>query len=273
MKPFDLAPADSAFPGNPLHRAAALLHDHDAAIVVRTALQCAGVACTEFSCVDALLRSARREHYELIVVEAEVPGCAWKHVLEWRSNWLNPRVPMIGLGPADPAQVSMALAAGMDDYLALPLHGGELLARVTAATRRQQGIVLTPEICIQGCRLDRRASALCCGATWVALTARELGVMQLLLSNLGTSVTRQRIAAEVWSRDPDALGRTIEQHIYQLRRKLKRCAGGALVIHSVYGSGYRLEALDPGAATSAAPNSVQHVVANTSEAAGSRMVV
>lgn len=226
------------------HHAAALVRDHDAAIVVRTALQCAGMSCTEFSSVESLLRSARREHYQLLVIDSDSGGTEWRNLLDWRSNWLNPSVPLIGLGPADPALASMALASGVDDYLAKPLHGGELLARVTAATRRGQDGGRVPALSAVGCTVDRRASTLCCRNAQVQLTSRELGVMEVLLRNLGTLVPRQRLAAEVWSCDTDAMGRTIEQHIYQLRRKLKRCTGGKLVIHSVYGSGYRLEALD-----------------------------
>jgi DNA-binding response OmpR family regulator len=229
-------------------RAAALVHDSDTAIVVRTALQCAGISCTEFHSVESLLRSARHEHYQLLVMDADGIGNEWRNMLDWRSNWLNPSVPLIGLGPADPDFASRALASGVDDYLAKPLHGGELLARVNAATRRSQDNALSPVLTAVSCTLDRRASALCCRSAQVMLTSHELGVLQLLLRNLGKLVTRQRIAAEVWSCDTDAMGRTIVQHIYQLRRKLKRCTGGTLVIHSVYGSGYRLEALETDAA-------------------------
>jgi DNA-binding winged helix-turn-helix (wHTH) protein len=36
---------------------------------------------------------------------------------------------------------------------------------------------------------------------------------------------------------------TIEQHIYQLRRKLKRCVGEAIALRGVYGSGYRMDVM------------------------------
>jgi DNA-binding winged helix-turn-helix (wHTH) protein len=73
-------------------------------------------------------------------------------------------------------------------------------------------------------------------------------------------VTRARLAQDVWGTDAGITGRSIEQHIYQLRRKLKRCAGEALALRGVYGSGYRIDAAavprtssGPSSAPTAAP--------------------
>ena len=58
-------------------------------------------------------------------------------------------------------------------------------------------------------------------------------------------MSRRRLA-HIWEAEEDIAGRSIDQHVYQLRRKLKRCVGDAVVLRSVYARGYQLEALVAG---------------------------
>jgi DNA-binding response OmpR family regulator len=231
--------------------AAVFLREQDVATMVRTALQCAGMPFEEFSCAHSLLRSARRGDFRLVVLDADGADQSTLGLLDWRNNWLNPSTLLIGVGPADPAVACKALVMGVDDYLSKPLHGGELMARLTAATRRSQAGDDTWALGVAGCTLNRLTSTLCAGDHREVLTTRELCVMQLLLRNAGALITRQRLAAEVWGCDVDVASRTIGQHMYQLRRKLKRCAGDSVVIRSIYGSGYRLESTEPSDAVAA----------------------
>jgi DNA-binding response OmpR family regulator len=76
----------------------------------------------------------------------------------------------------------------------------------------------------------------------VALTSRETALARCLFQTPGGLVSRRRLA-HIWEADEDIASRSIEQHVYQLRRKLKRCVGDAVVLRSVYARGYQLECL------------------------------
>jgi DNA-binding response OmpR family regulator len=221
--------------------AALVVNDREFSLVVRTALECAGFECREFTSIMALLRGIKRDDLRLVVLDVDEREHDWRSVLEWRSNWLNPEVAVIAIGGADTRAATSVLDAGMDDYVAKPVHGAELLARISAVARRRHTVSKPATATLAGCVIDRESSSLRSARSQVPLTARELAVMQVLFEHAGQLVTRQRLATEVWGARCDLSSRTIEQHIYQLRRKLKRCMGTAMSVRSVYGCGYRLE--------------------------------
>jgi DNA-binding response OmpR family regulator len=225
--------------------AALVVNDRECNLVVRTALECAGFECREFTSIMALLRGIKRDDLRLVVLDVDEREHDWRSVLEWRSNWLNPEVAIIAIGQADTRSAASALDAGMDDYVAKPVHGAELLARIGAVARRRHTASSKSAVAtLAGGTLDRETSSLRSARSQVPLTARELAVMQVLFEHAGQLVTRQRLATEVWGARCDLSSRTIEQHIYQLRRKLKRCMGAAMSVRSIYGCGYRLEVAD-----------------------------
>jgi DNA-binding response OmpR family regulator len=221
-------------------RAALMIQDKDTLLVVQTALACSGCQAVGYPSLPTLLRGVRRDDVRVLIIDADTPALDWRALVDWRNNWLNPAVVLLAVGTADGPATAAALNAGVDDYIHRPLHGAELLARVRAAQRRRgQAGVSTLELA--GCTVDRARSSLRSAQSVVELTARELGIAQLLFDQVGRVVTRQRLAAEVWGHHNESTGHCIEQHIYQLRRKLHRCAGKLLVLRSVYGHGYRLE--------------------------------
>jgi DNA-binding response OmpR family regulator len=256
-----------------MDNAAMMVNDKDTGLVIRTALECAGFGTTQFDTTAALLRGIKRDDLRLIVIDVDgdsdgrEPGHAgdWHGVLEWRRNWLNPGVVVIAVGRGDTQATVRALEAGVDDYVAKPVRGAELLARINMAVRRRSDAAGSGAVELCGCTVDRETCSLRSARSKVALTSRELGVVQILFENVGRPVTRQRLAAEVWGGRPDLSSRTIEQHVYQIRRKLRLCVGKALNVRSIYGCGYQLDL----AASDAADGVVQLSLARPS-AAGPR---
>jgi DNA-binding response OmpR family regulator len=227
-----------------LNNAALVVGQRETGLVVGTALDCAGFECSRFDSTVSLLRGIKRDDLRLIVLDIDDPDVDWRAVLEWRSNWLNPQVVVIALGSADIKTTVRTLEAGADDYVPKPVSGPELLARINAATRRRvdaTGTAVARAVSVAGCTVDGDACCLRSARSCVALTGRELALTQLLFQQVGKLVTRQRLATEVWGASCDLAGRTIEQHVYQVRRKLKQCVGEALHLRSIYGSGYRLD--------------------------------
>jgi DNA-binding response OmpR family regulator len=227
-------------------KAALLIGEQASEFAVRAALESAGHTCIENhgKSAAALLRALKRDDCSLVIVDSDEPTSQWRTVLDWRRNWLNPSVIVIVIGSASSDAAEIALEAGADDFVLKPIQGAELLARIQIALRRQAKPV-GRRIEIAGCALDCSTNSFWSSRGRILLTAREMAVAQVLFENVGHVVSRRRLAADVWgSEDESMIGRSIEQHIYQLRRKLKRSVGDGLTLQSVYGSGYRLNALE-----------------------------
>ena len=94
--------------------------------------------------------------------------------------------------------------------------------------------------------LDTRAMRASRAGRTLALTARELALLEVLMSSPGRLFSRERILANVWGTNEDPLTNVVDVYIRRLRSKIDE---GALqpLIHTQRGLGYRLEDLLPGA--------------------------
>jgi DNA-binding response OmpR family regulator len=130
------------------------------------------------------------------------------------------------------------LDGGADDYLCKPFDFEELLARVRALVRRRDagaGTVLAYEdvaVDLESRRAERAGRPL-------DLTAKELALLIYFLRNPGRVLGRTRIYEHVWSDRPDGTSKTLDVHVFELRRKLE--AIGPRLIHTRRGQGYILE--------------------------------
>jgi DNA-binding response OmpR family regulator len=134
------------------------------------------------------------------------------------------------------------LRAGADDYLVRPVGAAELVARVEAVLRRVRHaeaarpapgphragrLVVDPAA--------RRATA---DGEDLGLTRRELDVLDVLVREVGRTVTRERLLDQAWQTVWEGRSRTLDTHMASLRAKL----AGRATISTVRGVGYRLEA-------------------------------
>ena len=135
------------------------------------------------------------------------------------------------------------LRMGADDYLCKPFEFEELLARLEALGRRAQGMqTMRPsQLQVADIVLDRDSMRASRAGEALNLTARELALLELLMSAPGRLFSRERILSSVWGLNEDPLTNVVDVYIRRLRSKIDEGRASPL-IHTMRGLGYRLEA-------------------------------
>ena len=131
------------------------------------------------------------------------------------------------------------LDCGADDYLTKPFVTGELLARVRAMTRRLgTAVEINPRY--GDIYLDMKKGELVCGAKSVILGRKEFQMMELLVSNGTSIVTKEDFVKKIWGTDDDSEYNNVEVYISFLRKKLTTLRSN-VSIKTRRGIGYCLE--------------------------------
>ncbi|WP_218158399.1 response regulator transcription factor [Variovorax sp. 770b2] len=166
----------------------------------------------------------------------------WKQVMSQLRQQLPGLSVIVGTGET-PKSASIALDAGADEFVSRPWIAAELSARVHAALRRADGPHRQSMTLTCGCcRLDVAGRKLVTASRSVELTGRETALARMMFQSVGGVVSR-RALARIWEMEEDLASRSIEQHIYQLRRKIRLCAGADVTLRNVYARGYQLESM------------------------------
>ena len=189
---------------------------------------------------DGLAR-ARETAPDLIVLDLMLPGRDGLDIC--RELRAESDVPIIMLtARVEEEDLLAGLDRGADDYVTKPFRPRELAARVKTVLRRSgresngNGAELAfGEVHVNP--LERRVAA---AGREVSLTPTEYRILLMLLREPGRIFSREEIIDRVFGEDFDGFDRTVDTHIYSLRRKLEAPLGGARYIHTVYGMGYKL---------------------------------
>jgi DNA-binding response OmpR family regulator len=139
----------------------------------------------------------------------------------------------------DTATKIEALNMGADDYLTKPFSMTELLARIRALLRREKKLV-GPIIKHKDLVLDVNAHTAKRGGRRIELNRKEFSLLEYLMRNPGTTLTRSMILEHVWETNSDPFTNTVDVHIRFLRRKIDDGYDKKL-IKTVHGHGYKIE--------------------------------
>jgi DNA-binding response OmpR family regulator len=205
-----------------------------------------GHSCFEFHSGEALRRALRRESYDLLLLDWELPDLSGIELLAWARASLASPPPVIMLtGRTADGDIVEGLDTGADDYVTKPVQAAVLRARVEALLRRSYGVQPTPRIESFGDHVfDPIAMTVTVRGEAVDVTAKEFGLALLLFRNLNRPLSRAHIMETVWGRNPEIPSRTLDAHVSQIRGRLGLRPEHGLRLASVYSFGYRLASID-----------------------------
>jgi len=189
------------------------------------------------------LRLARQSNPDLILLDLMLPEVDGLDVCrELRKTSEMPVIMLTARGEEIDRVVGLEL--GADDYICKPFSMRELLARIKAVLRRAQPAEPTgkPSTILRGkggLRLDVESRIVTVGETNLALTRLEFDLLNMLLTNTGRVMTRERLLEQVWGYDFVGDTRAVDSAIKRLRAKLRGASTEADSIEAVRGVGYR----------------------------------
>lgn len=181
---------------------------------------------------------ARENAYDAIVLDLMLPGMNGYKVCETlRAEQVWTPVLMLTAKDGEWDQVE-GLDTGADDYLTKPFSFPVLVARIRAVTRR--GAAERPAVLEAGdLRLDPASRRVSRGDVEIALTSRELSMLEFLLRRRDEVVSKQQILDAVWDFAFEGDPNIVEVYVRHLRNKIDRPFGRE-AIQTVRGAGYRL---------------------------------
>ncbi|HUY61767.1 MAG TPA: response regulator transcription factor, partial [Candidatus Dormibacteraeota bacterium] len=178
----------------------------------------------------------------LIILDVNLPGMSGLDVCR-RLRADGSRTPILMLtAKSDTIDVVVGLELGADDYITKPFEVRELLARVGAHLRRAE---ITPSENVRerfefpGLSIDLRRRQVHRDGEEIPLTLTEFNLLALLASRPGQVMSRGELLRRVWGYEVEIETRTVDAHVYRLRRKIEPSADQPTFIHSVPGIGYR----------------------------------
>jgi two-component system response regulator RegX3 len=141
----------------------------------------------------------------------------------------------------------VGLEVGADDYVVKPFSAREVIARIRAVLRRTAAPPSAPlsEVVELGdVRVDRARRSASFKGEPLELSRKEFDLLQLLVDNAGTVVTRERLIDEVWDTNWFGSTKTLDVHVSALRKKLGDDPTTPRYIHTVRGVGFRFAGQD-----------------------------
>jgi len=136
----------------------------------------------------------------------------------------------------------LGLELGADDYMVKPFGTSEFIARVHAILRRGQPRPEAPEeYAFDDVHLNFKKKTASKAGKVIHLTAKEFGLLALLISHEGEVVTRETILNEVWEYDRFPTTRTIDTFMHNLRKKIEGDPTNPAHLITVPWSGYKFQ--------------------------------
>jgi DNA-binding response OmpR family regulator len=225
-----------------------LVVDDDKSIVkvVRAYLEQSGYQVLTAGDGEAALHVLRHERPDLVILDLMMPNRdGWDVTRIVRADKVLAALPIIMLtARVEDTDKIVGLELGADDYIAKPFNAREVVARVNALLRRtrlDQLASAAPHVLVTGgLRLDLDQHTLAVDGQLVELTRTEFSLLTAFMENPGYTLTRDDLLEKAMGYAYEGMGRALDTHIRNLRRKIEPDPDDPTILQTVYGVGYRL---------------------------------
>ena len=203
----------------------------------------AGHACMGFNSGQAIVSQLKRETFDLLLLDWNMPDLTAIDVISWVRRNLSKVLRIIVLTSRNEEKdIVHALDAGADDFISKPASAEIIRARVMANLRRTRPSQAQERFQTWGVyRFDRLEQSVSVNGTPTALTPKEFALSLLLFENLQRPLSRTYLLQRLWNNTIDLSTRTLDMHISKIRTKLCLRPENGFRLQTLSGYGYRLD--------------------------------
>jgi DNA-binding response OmpR family regulator len=215
--------------------------DRDLLGLIAFTLTQAGYLVVKANDGPSAIHAFKGESPDLAVLDINMPGASGFQVCEAIRS--QSRIPVMMLTVrGEEEDLIKALDLGADDYLTKPFSPRTLLARIKALLRRA-GIENAAPVSVGRLSLDAEEHTVRIdGGEVVRLTKLELRLLQMLLANVGRTVSSDRLLVQVWGHRNSGDRQLLKQLVHRLRHKIEADPANPQLLQTSAGSGYKLVA-------------------------------
>ena len=187
------------------------------------------------------LEHVRRFPPDLIVIDTDLPDTDWLRLLR-EIRCLSGAVAIALSRQFSEGELMVAVEAGADDYMQVPVSSTQFMARVQAALRRAHRFANGEEVVatygaleVDPARYEARVNGQC-----LKLTATEFKILLHMARHGGRVVRNESLRNLIWGEDAEVYGPCLRKYIQHLRRRLEEVPDGKTSIVTVPKVGYKL---------------------------------
>lgn len=200
-----------------------------------------GYKVHECASAEEASRELKAKSYPLVILDWMLPGAPGIELLgQLRQSGSRASVLMV-TAKTEPQDIVEGLEKGADDYLTKPFEPSVLMARVKALLRRTR---MEPEarerprqVTLGSLAMNFETYELTVDGESQHLTPSEFRLLAAMIQSRGKVMTRDQLIDQIQGEGINVVGRTIDTHVFGLRKKLGPWADN---IETIRGVGYRV---------------------------------
>lgn len=201
-----------------------------------------GYRVTECASAEEALHEMNCQSFSLFVLDWMLPGLSGVEIVD-RIKSKNPGASVLMVtAKTEPQDIVSGLEKGADDYMTKPFNPSVFIARVKALLRRSQ-VQAAPateegEVSLLGLKINFKSYEISYNSEPLHLTPSEFKLLGALVQNQGCVLTREQLIENIQGEGINVVGRTIDTHVFGLRKKLGEWGDR---IETIRGVGYRVK--------------------------------